>query len=169
MPDVQIEYCSKIQASIVTLPSGLPPVLHLTFGAHLGYPHLPPQISNLCIKQMSIKIIPSKKYPHKKIESSISWKRFVSQRAKIHSSGNASQRSLLSSVVKNGFPGSNFAAWANLSQVQPLRKSRPLPINKQAKTIQRTAMICCLASRKNPKEDLDLSEVESGVKIHNLK
>lgn len=94
----------------------------------------------------------------------------MSQRGKIHSSGSASQRSLLSSVVENCFPGSNFAAWSNLSQVQPVRKSRPLPINKQAKTIQRTAMICYLASRKNPKEDLDFSEVEeSGAKIHSLK
>ncbi|XP_064249106.1 uncharacterized protein LOC135282849 [Passer domesticus] len=151
------KYCSKIQGSVVTLPCGLAPVLDLTPGALLGYPHLPPQISNLCIKKMSIKIIPSKKYPHDKTKSSISWKHFVSQHAEMRSSGSTSQRSLLSIVAKNCFPGSDFAAWANLSQVQPIRKPRLLPINKKAKTIQRTAMISCLASRESPREDLDFS------------
>lgn len=157
MPDVQIISCRKIQGSIVTLPSGLSPVLDLTPGILLGYPHLPPQISNLHIKKMSMKIVPSKKYPHNETKSSISWKHFVSQHAKIHSSGSTSQRSLLSSVVKNCFLGSDFAVWSNLSQVQSIRKSRPLPINKQARTIQRIAMICCLASRESPREDLDFS------------
>lgn len=154
---MQIISCSKIRGSIVTLPSGLSPVLDLTPGVLLGYLHLPPQTSNLCIKKMSIKIVPSKKYPHNETKSSISWKHFVSQHAEMHSSGSTSQRSLLSSVVKNCFPGSDFAAWANLSQVQSIRRSRPLPINKQAGAIQRIAMICCLASRESPREDLDFS------------
>lgn len=157
MQCLMYKYCSKIQGPTATLPRGLTPVLDLTSGALLGYLHLPPQISNLCIKKMSIKIIPRKKYPHNKTKSSISWKHFVSQHAEIHSSGSTSQRSLLSSVAENCFPGSDFAAWANLSQVQPIRKSRLFPINKQEKTIQRTAMISCLASRESPREDLDFS------------
>lgn len=71
VPDVKI--LQQNTGSIVTLPCGLTPVLDLTSGALLGYPLLPPQISNLCIKKMSIKIIPSKKYPHNKTKSSISF------------------------------------------------------------------------------------------------
>lgn len=40
-------------------------------------------------------------------------------------------------MVENYFPGSDFAAWASLSQVKSIRKARPLPISKQARTIQR--------------------------------
>lgn len=138
MHDVQIIYCSKIRGSVVTLPSGLSLVLDLTPGVLLSYPDLPLQISNLCIKKMSIKINPSKKDPHNETKGSVSWKDFDGQQHdKIHSPGSTSQRSLLRSVIKNGFPGSDFAAWANLLQVQSIRNSRPLLINKQARAIQR--------------------------------
>lgn len=138
MHDVQIIYCSKIRGSVVTLPSGLPLVLDLTPGVLLSYPDLRLQISNLCIKKMSIKINPSKKDPHNETKGSISWKDFDGQQHdKIYSPGSMSQRSLLRSVVKNCFPGSDFAACANLSQVQSIRNARPLLINKQARAIQR--------------------------------
>lgn len=105
MYDVQIIYCSKIWGSVVTLASGLSPVLDLTPRVLLGYSDLPLQISNPCTKKMSIKINPSKKDPHNQTKGSISWKDFVSQQyAKIHSSGSTSQRSLLRSVVKSYFP-----------------------------------------------------------------
>lgn len=138
MHGVQIIYCSKMWGSVVTLPSGLSPVLDLTPGVPLGCPDVPLQISNLCIKKMTIKINPSKKDPHNETKGSIPQKDFVSQQhAKIHSPGSTSQRSLLRNVVKNYFPGSDFAAWANLSQVQSIRKARPLLINKEARMIQR--------------------------------
>lgn len=107
-------------------------------GVILSYSDLPLQISNLCIKKMNIKINPSKKDPHNETKGSISWKDFVGQQhANIHSPGSTSQRSLVRNVVKNYFPGSDFAAWANLSQVQSIRKARLLLINKQARMIQR--------------------------------
>lgn len=164
------KHCSKIQGSIAPLPCGLTPVLDLTSGALLGYLHLPPQISNLCIKKMSIKIIPSKKYPHNKTKSSISWKHFVSQHAEIHSSGSASQRSLLNSVAKNCFPGSDFAAWANLSQVQPIRKSRLFPINKQEKQSKGQQWSLALPAGKVQEKTWTSVELESGggEEIHSL-
>lgn len=126
MPDVRVIYCSKTQGSRVALPSGLSPVLDLTPGVLLSCPDLPLQISNLCTKKMSIKIKPSKKDPRNETKASISWKDFVSQQhAKIRSPGSTPQGSLLRRVVKNYFPGSDFAAWTSLSQVQSIRKARP--------------------------------------------
>lgn len=107
-------------------------------GVLLSYSDLPLQISNLCIKKMSINVNPGKKDLHNETKGSVSWKDFVSQQhAKIHSPGSTSQRSLLRNVVKSYFPGRDFAAWANLSQVQFIRKTRLLLKNQQARTIQR--------------------------------
>lgn len=105
-----------------------------------------------------MKISSSKKDPHNKTTDSISWNDYVSQQHdNIHSHGSISQRSFLRSVVKKKkkkFPGSELAAWANLSQVQSIRKARLIylfiyfPQRRKQKRSKDDTMICCLASRE---------------------